>query len=423
VGNHIFICYAREDKEFVLKLADRLKSLGVPVWLDTKIKPSEDWQLAIDKAIDNCAHFLIVLSPDAVSSRDVRGELRRALNKDKSVTPALYRECDIPTPLLPVQYADFTSGNPAEVSAIQHLIEFLGGQAENSEPQPVEFRHSRAGGNPGENHDVADPVSEQPSVKAAEVKTNSEESPAIIVPSPFPIPLPLSEITNSIGMEFILIPAGEFFMGSENGGDDEKPVRKVIISESFYLGKYPVTQAQWEAVMGNNPSHFKGDASRPVERVSWDDAQAFLQKLSTREGGKSYRLSTEAEWEYACRAGSTGDYCFGDDATKLKEYAWYDKNSGGTTHPVGQLQPNAWGLYDIHGNVSEWVQDRYSEGYYKQRSNLDRDPQGPNTGSLRVLRGGACFYDLRLVRCAFRLGDLPYLASGSSGMRVVVLPS
>ena len=142
-------------------------------------------------------------------------------------------------------------------------------------------------------------------------------------------------------------------MGAENRENDEKPVRKVRISNPFYLGKYPVTQAQWEAVMRTTPSHFKGDPNQPVENVSWYEAQEFLEKLSVREGGKTYHLPTEAEWEYACRAGSTGAYCFGEDEAKLKEYAWYDENSDGRTHTVGQLKPNAWGLYDMRGNVWE----------------------------------------------------------------------
>jgi formylglycine-generating enzyme required for sulfatase activity len=221
-------------------------------------------------------------------------------------------------------------------------------------------------------------------------------------------------------MEFVLIPAGEFLMGSEDGGSDEKPVRRVQISKPFYLGKYPVIQEQWRTVMGNNPSHFKGDLNRPVENVSWQEVQDFLGKLTEKETGKTYRLPTEAEWEYACRAGSTGAYCFGDDETQLREYAWYGEGSSGTTHPVGQLKPNNWGLYDMHGNVWEWVQDWYAEDYYKQRPNPDTDPQGPEKGEERVLRGGCYWFTLRDARCAFRNWFDPFSRYVFVGFRIVV---
>jgi len=167
-------------------------------------------------------------------------------------------------------------------------------------------------------------------------------------------------------MEFVLIPAGTFTMGSpdsdSNAYDHEKPAHQVTISEPFYMGKYEVTQAQWKAVMGENPSRFKGD-DHPVENVSWEDVQQFIQKLNAKEGKEACRLPTEAEWEYAARAGTTTIYSFGNNASQLGNYAWYDENSGNTTHPVGDKPPNPWGLYDMHGNVWEWVQDWYGPIY------------------------------------------------------------
>jgi formylglycine-generating enzyme required for sulfatase activity len=193
-------------------------------------------------------------------------------------------------------------------------------------------------------------------------------------------------LRNSIGMELVLIQAGTFQMGSTDSGadDDEKPVHTVRISRPFYLGQYEVTQAQWEAVMGNNPSKFKGDPSHPVEQVSWDNVQEFIRRLNAKEGGARYRLPTEAEWEYAARAGSTTVYSFGDSASQLGQSAWYEDNADGATHPVGRLQPNAWGLYDMHGNVWEWVQDWY--GPYA--SSTVTDPTGPQSGG-PVCRGGS----------------------------------
>jgi formylglycine-generating enzyme required for sulfatase activity len=200
-------------------------------------------------------------------------------------------------------------------------------------------------------------------------------------------------------------------MGSENGYADEKPVHRVRISRAFEMGKYEVTQAQWQAVMGSNPSLFKG-ANLPVESASWNDAQQFIQKLNARNDGYIYRLPTEAEWEYACRASSTGDY-----AGNLDAMAWYDKNSGGKTHPVGQKQPNDWGLHDMHGNVLEWCQDWYDDNYYAQSQNVD--PRGSATGSFRALRGGSWYRGARYCRSAIRHRLTPDFSLNRLGFRLV----
>jgi formylglycine-generating enzyme required for sulfatase activity len=235
-------------------------------------------------------------------------------------------------------------------------------------------------------------------------------------PAP-PTPAPTLETRlNSIGMELVLIPAGEFMMGAEQGEPDEKPVHRVIIQRPFYLGKYEVTQAQWQDVMGTNPSHFKGDPQRPVERVSWTMAQEFITKLNAREGHTLYRLPTEAEWEYAARAGSTSKYSFGDDDALLEQYAWYAKNDKGTTHPVGQLKPNAWGLYDMHGNVWEWIQDW--RGPYPAEAVTD--PQGPATGNARGYRGGGWGYGATRCRSADRSYDAPGYVYGTHGFRLAM---
>ena len=198
---------------------------------------------------------------------------------------------------------------------------------------------------------------------------------------------------NSLGMKFVLIPAGTYTMGAHGA----RQGRQVTISQPFYLGKYAVTQAQWMAIMGTNPSRFPGE-DHPVESVSWDDVQVFIRTLNASEGRQKYRLPTEAEWEYAARAGATTAYCFGSDARHLDAYAWYAANARGTTHPVGQRQPNAWGLHDMHGNVWEWVQDWY--GTYPAAP--ARDPQGPATGAHRVRRGGGWHSDAQECSAAYR---------------------
>jgi formylglycine-generating enzyme required for sulfatase activity len=206
-------------------------------------------------------------------------------------------------------------------------------------------------------------------------------------------------------------------MGSNDSDayDDEKPVHTVRITQPFYLGKHEVRQGQWQAVMGNNPSRFTGDPNRPVENVSWDDVQEFIRRLNAREGGAIYRLPTEAEWEYAARAGTTTRWSFGDEASQLGRYAWYDGNARGQTHPVGQLQPNPWGLYDMHGNVWEWVQDWYG-GY---ASGTAVDPAGPSSGLGRVYLGGGWFTPARYCRSAGRGSVAPGKRIDSLGFRLL----
>jgi formylglycine-generating enzyme required for sulfatase activity len=276
------------------------------------------------------------------------------------------------------------------------------------------------------------------------------------------------------GIEVMYIPKGAFQMGSENGYWDEKPVHRVVISEPFFLGKYEVTQAQWESVMGMNPSYFQNCPQCPVENVSWDNCQEFIRKLNAKGDGYTYRLPTEAEWEYACRSETTGDY-----AAYLDAIGWYKVNSGSKTHPVGQMKPNAWGLHDMHGNVNEWCADSYSGNYYN--TSPTNDPKGPpqaefkprpvansvasiahfaqpndsnknknqnkkekaerekNSGVPtgrnpikveaqpvdRVVRGGSWFNIAADCRSAFRLSSYyrPYSQYSNVGVRVVVVPS
>ena len=195
------------------------------------------------------------------------------------------------------------------------------------------------------------------------------------------------DLGGGVKMEFVLIRPGSFMMGTREGvpGEfaDEKPAHRVRITQPFYLGKYEVTQEQWDSVMADNPSQFKG-SRLPVENVSWEEAQTFLEKLEAKTGRK-FALPTEAQWEYACRAGTVTRYSFGDNDANLGDYAWFGDNSEGITHPVGEKRPNGWGLYDMHGNVWEWCAD----GYGPYRGNNTLPPQGPPVGTLHAIRGGA----------------------------------
>jgi len=216
--------------------------------------------------------------------------------------------------------------------------------------------------------------------------------------------------------EMVAIPAGRFVMGDKDQAD--APPHEVTVS-AFYMDKYPVKQDRYQAVMGGNPSRWKG-ANNPVEQVRWSDAVRYCNKRSQLEGlepcydlrawkcnfdANGYRLPTEAEWEYACRAGSATAYFFGDTPSKLGDYAWYDKNSGGHPRPVGQKQPNRWGLFDICGNVWEWCNDFYKVDYYQEAPR--QDPKGPKEGENKVLRGGAWRFSVESCRSGYRYNENP----------------
>ena len=237
-------------------------------------------------------------------------------------------------------------------------------------------------------------------------------------------------------MEFVEIPAGEFKMGSPKNEIgryfDEEPFHHVTISKPFCMGKYPVTQKQWMEVMDYNPSYFKGD-DLPIECVSWNDVQSFIKKLNRIEITNKYRLPSEAEWEYAARAGTTTRYSFGDDVCSyqssrngwirygddlnLGEYAWFDNNSGDKTHPVGKKKPNPWGLYDMHGNVWEWVQDEWHNDY--EGAPIDGSAWGDGVSHNRVIRGGSWLINAKYCRSALRLSSDTYLRSYNLGFRLV----
>ena len=240
------------------------------------------------------------------------------------------------------------------------------------------------------------------------------------------------EITNSIGMKLVLVPKGTFMMGSpesEQGRNENETQHEVTISKDYYLGVYEVTQAQYEKVMGKNLSLFQGaivgneNADLPVENVSWDEAVKFCKKLSDlpeeKKTGRVYRLPTEAEWEYACRAGSKTAYSFDDEEGLLPEYGWFSRNSSRRTHTVGLLEPNAWGLHDMHGNVWEWCSDWYEE-YPKGAVS---DPTGPKEGSNRVDRGGSWYNEAASCRSAYRYGSSPSSRIISHGFRVALSSS
>ena len=223
-----------------------------------------------------------------------------------------------------------------------------------------------------------------------------------------------------VTMEVVLIPAGEFMMGSPKSEasrrSDEGPRHRVRITRAFYMGKHEVTQAQYVRLMGKNPSRFKGPTN-PVEMASWNDAVDFCRKLSQRTGRKA-RLPTEAEWEYACRAGTTTRYCSGDSEKAVGDYAWHSGNARRKPLPVGGKRANAWGLHDMHGNVWEWCSDPHDSGYYGKSP--PEDPRGPKKGRFYVLRGGSYSNSHKYCRSAHRYSGRPTGRYNRNGFRVVV---
>jgi formylglycine-generating enzyme required for sulfatase activity len=233
--------------------------------------------------------------------------------------------------------------------------------------------------------------------------------------------------TSTFAMEFVLVPAGTFQMGDQvgDGGGDELPVHGVTLTHAFYLGKYEVTQDEWLRVMGTGPSNHANCGDCPVERVSWEMVQEFIAVLNTANGhagctteSECYRLPTEAEWEYAAKGGATpGDGTEWAGSNTVGDVAWYSVNSGSATHPVGQKTPNGLGLYDMSGNVWEWVQDWYGGAYYAQSPAAN--PAGPATGTHRVLRGGSWMYDAATCRVAIRAREVPDGIYADDGFRLL----
>jgi formylglycine-generating enzyme required for sulfatase activity len=361
----LFISYRRADSEYPAgqiyrELCNRFGAQAVVFDVDS-IPLGIDFREYLNDAVGKCDVLLAVIGDrwlemlDQRSGRPddfVRIEIQAALERNIPVVPVLVGRAMMPAETeLPPELAPLAYRNAAEVRAGRDLETYLKRLVSGLERLP-----------------------DMPRQPAGDAEG---KAPAAVERT----------ITNRIGMTLVFIQPGTFTMGSpasESGREEDEKQHEVTLTRGFYLQTPPVTQGQWQAVMGDNPSEFKkcGDDC-PVETVSWDDVQAFIKKLNAMDDDRIYRLPTEAEWEYACRGGSTTVFCFGDSDSALDEYAWFGGNSKESTHPVGQKKPNAWGLYDMHGNVWEWCQDWYADYPGKPV----RDPVGPGKGSGRVCRG------------------------------------
>jgi formylglycine-generating enzyme required for sulfatase activity len=366
----IFLCHSSGDKPEVRNLYQRLSSDGFDPWLDEEnLLAGQDWELEIEEAVQTSDIVIVCLSHKAITKAGyVQKEINDALKVAEKqpegtifLIPLKLEECNVPKRLQRWHWI-----NLFEEKGYGRLISSL------------RFRAGTitSGSNPKTNM-----------IQRPEEKMETEIS---------------AYHTNSIGMKFTLIPAGKFMMGSEKF-KWSRPVHSVKIQTSFYLGIYQVTQREWKAIMGNNPSEFNGN-DLPVESISWNEVQDFIKKLNEKEGTNKHRLPTEAEWEYAARAGTTTRYSFGDDDSKLGEYAWYSENSGNKTHPVGKKKENRWGLYDVHGNVWKWVQDEWHDTYNGAQDDGSARENGIDTYRNR---GGSWFNYAWNCRSASRNYDVP----------------
>jgi len=367
----IFLCHSSGDKLEVRNLYQRLSSEGFDPWLDEeKLLPGQEWKLEIPKAVRTSHIVIICLSSNAINKAGyVQKEIKDALDVAEEqpegtifIIPLKLEECNVPERLGRWHWVNYYEENGYErlMSSLRMRAETISSGRD----------------------------SELNLIQGYEEVTNIEDS---------------ETSTNLKDMEFVLIQPGEFDMGSPTNEvgryNDEGPVHHVTIPDPFYMSKYEVTQKQWSEVMGSNPSFFKGD-NLPVEKVSWNDVQEFIKKLNEKNGAVKYRLPSEAEWEYAARAGKTTRYSFGDNESDLDEYAFYSDNSGDKTQSVGQKKPNPWGLYDMHGNVWEWVQDEWHDNY--ESAPTDGSAWEDGSGAVRVIRGGGWVTNARACRSADR---------------------
>lgn len=453
----IFISYRREDSEYPAlhiydKLVEHFGKESVVFDVDT-IPFGIDFRDYLSREVSKCDILLVVIGDrwiDILEQRlkepndFVRIEIQVALERDIPVVPVLVKNASVPSAAdLPPEISELAYKQAAEVRAGSdykyHLKRLINGLENSIAGRPSAEDSGRVGEKGAEpsppksaekmekhnaEHPSSEPAVEEPPARD-ETPTEIDKShigrktpalvfavAALLVCLAAVIWFYLSSwedhlaeiITNSIGMKFALIPAGSFTMGSpesEAGRSSNETQHFVTITRPFYMQTTEVTQGQWKKLMGDNPSHFKdcGDDC-PVEKVLWEDAQNFIEKLNAKEGVTHYRLPTEAEWEYAVRAGTTTAFSFGDDLWDTNAFAWYIGNSEDQTHPVGAFKPNPWGLYDMHGNVSEWVEDWHAD--YPAGSVVD--PKGPQSGSHRVIRSGSWANRASTLRSARRRG-------------------
>lgn len=462
----IFISYSRKDSELVLDIASKFSAEGYNVWIDRDgIESGDAFKSVIVKAIKRSKLFLFFSSKTANESPWTVKEVNMAVHLKKTIVPVKLDNTEYADSLLfdlvGLDYVSYYE-NPAQGlrELLRSLKKHLGKTGVDIKKIKEEIKVLEKDGlqlytdqrrvfdeiiakkkQIGESNQTCPVCGATNEINAlycpacgwtyipfqskkmdekrlatskalwasrGKADVTIEEVPAQILPQP------IMELIH----DMVKVEGGTFTMGGtpEQGNDafdDEKPVHKVTLS-TFSIGRYPITQDQWEAVMGSNPSHFKGE-KRPVESVSWFDCQEFAKKLSEMTG-RHFRLPTEAEWEYAARGGKKGKRYKFSGGHILDLVGWYNENSGNTSHEVGKKSPNELGLYDMSGNIWEWVQDW--KGDYTEDDQVN--PTGPETGIERVCRGGSWNREIDRARVSYRGDDQPTLRYCSLGLRIVV---
>ena len=421
----IFISYTRKDQAWAAALARRFTQQGWSVWWDRKLPTGVDYEAVTEAELDAARCVIVLWSAASKQSTWVRVEATEGLERNILI-PVCIEAVRPPLKFRHIQTANLVGWDRASEDErvpelLRHVEQLLGPGKTPPKPE-YETKAPPARSAPAERESRRHSARKPPEPPRRAISgywwkgalgvvtlvglgylvysgvstsgsTSVDPPPVMVQAEPGDNSTstqnesPVRHVAPFTAEDFVEIPAGTFMMGSDGyyeSFDREKPVHEVTLTKPFLMMKTEVTQAQWYAVMGTRPSRFTGD-QLPVESVSWNDVQEFIKKLNETCSG-CYRLPTEAEWEYAARAGSSTAYSFGDNEEDLAQYGWYGERwDEGSTHPVGEKQPNQWGLYDMHGNVWEWVADGY--GDYEAVAVVD--PVGREDGSSRVIRGGS----------------------------------
>jgi formylglycine-generating enzyme required for sulfatase activity len=458
----IFFSYARKDELLRDELAKHLKPLLqegiITAWHDREIPPGAEWQNEIDRHLESAQIILLLISADFLASDYCYSfELRRALERHESneacVIPVILRSCDwqntrfgklqvLPTDGKAIKgWSDLDDAFTDVVRGLRRSIALLTPVAVNTSTSTIPKSQVITPVQP-----VTKPQEpNKPALKPFDFETmRLDERGQIIKRSPITVNRFMEDLGQGVQLAMVEIPAGKFFMGappSETLGnlkydfgytlDFERPQHLVTVPR-LYLGQALITQAQWQALMGKNPSHFKGDDNLPVECVSWLDSIEFCQKLSDKTG-RTYRLPSEAEWEYACRAGSDKPFAFGETITSevvnYDDNYPYEKAHKGKylekTTPAGEFPANSFGLYDMHGNLWEWCLDEWLNNYNNVTtdSNARGDINSRDSDKYHVIRGGSWFNYATNCRSAMRLFSTASFSSRNVGLRVVAVPA
>lgn len=417
-----FIIYAREDKDVLLELKKQLipleRSRQIALWYDGEIVPGEEWEKAIKTRLETADIILLLLSSDFFASdyiekEELRAALARHERAEAVVAPVIVRHClwqahpeieklqVLPDNAFPVySKKNWDSPDEAFANVAAGIVRIAKSKVEAAVERQRQMEAEAEAEKQRKEEEARKKREEEE--EAAREKHEEEEFARIFM------------------SDMVLVKGGAFTMGWVEGRDgaefdDEKPAHEVTLKD-FYIGKYPVTRAQWRAVMGSNPSNNKGCDNCPVENVSWNDIQEFLKKLNTLTG-QQFRLPTEAEWEYAARGGRQSKGYRYSGSNNLDEVGWYSENSGGKIHPVGQKKPNELGLFDMSGNVWEWCEDDWHSNYdgapTDGRAWVDR-PKVP----YRVLRGGSWIHNPQVCRAANRGNWCPTDIGSNLGFRL-----